>query len=56
MLINMDFCSNFNDYYVFICVIFDRKKILSTRPEYADYKLKVGVLSPELGFLKKLFK
>ena len=42
--------------FLFVSIPWIEKKILSTRPEYADYKLKVGVLSPELGFLKKLFK
>ena len=42
--------------FIYVSIPWIENKIIKTRPKYVDYKLRVGVLSPELGYLKSLFK
>jgi len=42
--------------FIYVSIPWIENKIIKTRPKYVDYKSRVGVLSPELGYLKSLFK
>ena len=42
--------------FIYVSIPWIENKIIKTRPKYIDYKSRVGVLSPELGYLKSLFK
>ena len=42
--------------FLYVSIPWIENKIIKTRPKYLDYKSRVGVLSPELGYIKSLFK
>ena len=42
--------------FIYVSIPWIENKIIKTRPKYVDYKARVVVLSPELGYLKSLFK
>ena len=42
--------------FIYVSIPWIENKIIKTRPKYVDYKSRVRVLSPELGYLKSLFK